>query len=71
MGITDRGVVAAGAKADLVLFLPDSIIDRATTTEPHAMASGIRTVWVNGEVVFEAGKPTGRYPGRVLRRGRT
>ncbi len=70
MGITGRGVVSAGAKADLVLFLPDSVIDRATTTEPHAVSSGIRMVWVNGEVVYEDGKATGRYPGRALRRGK-
>ncbi len=69
VGLEDRGVIAAGARADLVLFAPDSVLDRSTTTAPWEIASGIRMVWVNGEVVFESGKATGRFPGRVLRVG--
>ena len=68
MGITDRGTIAPGQRADLVLFDPATIVDRATTKEARAVSTGIRTVWVNGEIVFEHGKTTGRRPGRVLRR---
>jgi N-acyl-D-amino-acid deacylase len=69
MGIADRGVIRSGAYADLVLFDPATIADQATTTEPQKPATGVRMVWVNGEVVYENGSPTGRYPGRVVRRG--
>lgn len=69
MGIADRGVIRSGAYADLVMFDPATIADQATTTEPRKPATGVRMVWVNGEVVYEDGKVTGRYPGRVLRRG--
>lgn len=68
IGIRDRGVIREGAFADLVLFDPTTVSDRATTTDPHATSTGIKTVWVNGEVVYEEGRTTGRYPGRVLRR---
>jgi len=69
MGITDRGVIRSGAYADLVLFDPATIADQATTTEPQKPATGVQMVWVNGEVVYENGSPTGRYAGRVIRRG--
>jgi N-acyl-D-amino-acid deacylase len=68
VGITDRGRIAPGYFADLVLFDPATVIDRATPTAPRETAVGIRTVWVNGEVVYEGGAPTGRHPGRVVRR---
>lgn len=68
LGLADRGVVRPHAPADLVLFDPDSVADQATLAEPAKPATGIAMVWVNGEVVFERGKVTGRYPGRVLRR---
>ena len=68
-GIRDRGAIATGMKADLVLFAPDSIIDRSTTTSPQLPAAGVRMVWVNGVVVYEDGKTTGQFPGRALRIG--
>ncbi|HEX9895922.1 MAG TPA: amidohydrolase family protein [Gemmatimonadales bacterium] len=71
MGIRDRGVVRAGGFADLVLLDTLAVLDNATTAEPQRTASGIRRVWVNGQVVYEDGKVTGRYPGRPLRRGQT
>ena len=68
MGITDRGRIAAGMAADLVLLDPGTVIDHATPEDPHAVSSGIERVWVNGVVVFESGKATGARPGVVLRR---
>jgi N-acyl-D-amino-acid deacylase len=68
VGIADRGRIAPGQRADLVLFDPATVNDRATPDEPHALSVGITTVWVNGEVVFESGRTTGRHPGMVIRR---
>jgi N-acyl-D-amino-acid deacylase len=68
VGIRDRGTIAPGMPADLVLFDPDRVLDRATPAEPHAVSVGIETVFVNGEIVYERGRTTGRRPGRVIRR---
>ena len=68
MGLKERGTIAAGNYADLVLFDPATVIDRATTKDPRALSEGIEKVWVNGAVVFESGKATGTYSGRVLKR---
>src|SRR5436190_1453124 len=68
VGITDRGRILPGQAADLVLFDPATVADRATLQQPHAVSAGINTVWVNGEIVFENGRTTGRHPGKVLRR---
>ena len=70
VGITDRGIIRPGLAADLVLFDPKTVSDRATIKSPHVLSTGIKMVWVNGEIVFEDGKTTGRYPGRALRRER-
>ena len=69
MGIADRGLIEPGYFADLVLFDPATVIDRATFEDPQAIAHGIGTVWVNGEIVFENGAVTQRSPGRAIRRG--
>jgi N-acyl-D-amino-acid deacylase len=69
MGLRDRGRLVPGAFADLVLLDPATVLDRATTDDPHALSVGIERVWVNGEMVFEDGESTGVRPGRVLRRG--
>jgi N-acyl-D-amino-acid deacylase len=66
LGWTDRGVIREGAYADLVLFNPDTIIDRATFAEPHELPLGIQQVFVSGVAVWSDGKPTGARPGRVL-----
>ena len=66
-GLDGRGIIAEGAYADLVLFDPEKIIDRATFDDPTAPADGIQAVFVNGEAVFDRGRPTGSRPGRVLR----
>ncbi len=67
-GLADRGVIREGAYADLTLFDPTAIIDRATFENPAQPAAGIEMVTVNGVPVLEAGKPTGARPGRTLRR---
>ena len=58
-----------GAPADLVLFDPAVVADRADFGNAQALSIGIRRVWVNGEIVFADGKTTGAHPGRPLRRG--
>lgn len=68
MGISDRGRITAGYYADLVLFNPDTVIDRATMKEPMAMSSGIERVWVNGVLAFDDGAPTDAFAGQVVRR---
>jgi N-acyl-D-amino-acid deacylase len=67
-GIVERGRIAPGYFADLVLFDAATVRDMATPEEPQARSVGIRSVWVNGELVYDANAPTGRHPGRVLRR---
>lgn len=68
MGISDRGTIAPGQHADLVLFDPARIIDRATTAESRVPSVGVETVWVNGEIVFDKSKTTGKRPGQVVLR---
>jgi N-acyl-D-aspartate/D-glutamate deacylase len=63
----DRGRIAPGLAADLVLFDPLAVRDRATFAEPTTPSEGIRWVLVNGVIVFEDGKYTGARPGKVLR----
>jgi len=62
----DRGVIREGAFADLVLFNPDTVIDRSTYASPTALPTGIEKVFVNGVLVWDSGKPTGARPGLVL-----
>ncbi|HEV8678059.1 MAG TPA: D-aminoacylase [Stellaceae bacterium] len=69
-GLTGRGVVAAGAYADLCVFDAETVIDRATFAEPTLPAAGIEHVFVNGSPVWSEGRPTGERPGRALRRQR-
>ncbi len=54
--------------ADLVLFDPQTVIDRATLEAPHTDSVGILKVWVNGQTVWSDGEVTDARPGRVLRR---
>jgi N-acyl-D-aspartate/D-glutamate deacylase len=68
LGLQDRGLLRAGAWADVTVFDPARIGDRSTYEEPHRYAAGVSTVVVNGEVVVDGGDHTGALPGRVLRR---
>jgi N-acyl-D-amino-acid deacylase len=68
VGIPDRGTVAPGQWADLVLFDPNRVIDRATPAEPHALSVGIAKVWVNGVLAYQDDRVTGGRAGTVLRR---
>jgi dihydroorotase/N-acyl-D-amino-acid deacylase len=71
MGLQDRGIIRPGFWADLVVFDPERIIDRATFDQPHQFPDGIDHVMVNGVVVIRNGEHTGALPGRPLRgRGR-
>jgi N-acyl-D-aspartate/D-glutamate deacylase len=63
----DRGRLAPGLAADIVIFDPATVRDRATFADPLVASEGIDRVLVNGQVVFEGGKYTGAKPGRVLR----
>jgi dihydroorotase/N-acyl-D-amino-acid deacylase len=67
LGLADRGVLRPGMKADLVVFDPGTIRDRATFENPHRYAEGVSLVVVNGQVVLEGERMTGARPGRVLR----
>ena len=67
-GSRDRGVLRAGAFADLTLFDPAEVLDLADFEHPTRPAAGIAGVWVNGRRVWEGGAPTGARPGRPLRR---
>lgn len=65
--LRDRGLIAPGMKADLCLFDPARIIDRATFSDPAQLPTGIAWVFVNGRPVLHEGIPTGEYPGMLLR----
>jgi N-acyl-D-amino-acid deacylase len=69
-GLADRGVIAPGAAADLVIFDADHVRDTATFAQPKQPAAGIDAVYVNGVAVWRDGKPTGARPGAVLKRAR-
>jgi N-acyl-D-amino-acid deacylase len=65
--LPDRGVIRAGAKADLVLFDPARVRETATWEKPQQLATGFDVVIVNGKVARENGVLTPGRPGRVLR----
>jgi dihydroorotase/N-acyl-D-amino-acid deacylase len=67
MRLGDRGVLKAGMWADVVVFDPASVRDRATFARPNQLSEGMRWVLVNGVPVIAEGKATGALPGKVLR----
>jgi len=68
LGLKDRGRIAPGFIADLVLFDPHTVIDRSTIEKPEEPPAGIPGVMVSGEWVIDGGKVTGKHPGKALRR---
>ncbi len=67
LGLRDRGTLTVGMFADIVIFDPETVIDRATYQSPHQFPQGIRFVFVNGVVALENGLPTAARGGQVLR----
>jgi N-acyl-D-amino-acid deacylase len=67
LSIPDRGLLRAGMYADIVIFDPATVMDRATYAAPHRVATGIRDVFVNGVEVVRDGVHTGAKPGRVVK----
>jgi len=68
LGLSDRGILRAGAAADVVVFDGDALAERGTTFEPNRLASGVSHVLVNGVVTLRDGTLTGDRAGQVLRR---
>ena len=66
LGMSDRGVIADGNVADIAIFDPATVADRASFDDPHQYAVGVPYVLVNGELVVADGEHTGALPGRVL-----
>lgn len=62
----DRGLLRAGYKADMVLFDPDSIVDKATIGNPSLYSEGIRQVWVNGELSWSEGSDLKKTTGQLI-----
>jgi dihydroorotase/N-acyl-D-amino-acid deacylase len=67
LGLTDRGVLRTGMKADIAVFDATRVRDTATFEKPHSYADGVPYVIVNGKVIVDAGKMTNERPGKVLR----
>ena len=67
LGLRDRGMLKEGMFADIVIFDPATVIDKATFEKPHQLSVGVRDVFVNGAAVWKDGKHTGATPGRALR----
>jgi len=65
-GLENRGTIAIGNYADLGLFDPDTIIDRASFADPAQFSEGIISVWVNGQLSWHEQKSTGTRQGRFL-----
>jgi len=69
LGLADRGLLRPGFLADVVIFDPATVGDRATFADSHQLSTGIRDVWINGTRVLSGGKHTGATPGRIVRGG--
>jgi len=70
LGLQDRGLIKEGMHADIVVFNPMTVRDKATFTDPHQYPDGVVYVIVNGAIVVEKGEHTGALPGKVLRKSK-
>ena len=68
LGLNDRGVLRAGARADLAIFDPVRVVDRSTFDNGTRQAEGVESVWLGGVETWSAGEATGARPGRAIRR---
>jgi len=68
LGLRDRGLVKEGMYADIAIFDPKRVIDKASYTDPHQYPEGIEYVLVNGKIVIERGEHTGVLAGKALRK---
>ena len=68
LGVKDRGYIAEGMFADLLIFVPETIMDQATFEEPHQYSTGIQYVFVNGVAAVDDGQYMDTRSGKVLRR---
>lgn len=68
LGIKDRGTIAVGKKADLVLLNPNTVIDHAVIGNSNALSTGIEMVWVNGQIIYKDQQSTGVKPGQLIKR---
>jgi len=66
LGLDHRGFLKRGMFADVVVFDPETIGDRATFTQPHQFSIGVKHVFVNGAQVLKDGEHTGSKPGKAL-----
>lgn len=69
LGIANRGILLAGAQADVVVFSEDTIVDKSTYTDPFHYSQGVQWLIVNGQIVIDDGQVTRARPGRALRKG--
>jgi N-acyl-D-amino-acid deacylase len=69
LGLRDRGQIRAGFYADVVIFDPETVGDRATFEDPHQLSVGVRDVWINGGRVLKDGEHTGAKPGKIVSGG--
>jgi len=67
LSIQGRGLIKEGYYADIAIFDPKTIIDKATFEDPHQYAVGVTSVIVNGVIVVDQGAHNGNKPGKVLR----
>jgi N-acyl-D-amino-acid deacylase len=65
-GFRDRGVLREGAVADITIFDPETVLDRATFEKPTTPSDGIEYVMVSGDLVYDNGRQTPARPGRLL-----
>ena len=68
LGLRDRGLVREGMYADIIIFDPEKVADKASYADPHRYPEGIKYVLVNGRVTIDSGEHTGELSGKALRK---